>query len=69
MKKMLMILLFVFGFFGVIFGAAEVRNVAVTGGCYTPGQNITVNFEVRCAAWQTTFGSIIFSTDNSPHYT
>ncbi|HDQ26436.1 MAG TPA: hypothetical protein ENN43_06810, partial [bacterium] len=69
MKKMLIILLFVFSCFGVIFGAAEVRNVAVTGGCYTPGQNITVNFEVRCAAYNTTFGSIIFSADNSPHYT
>jgi len=69
MKKFFSVLFFVFAFLKIAYGIAEVRNVFVVGGCYTPGQNITVNFEVRCSAWQTTFGNILFSTNSTSEYT
>jgi len=52
----------------IVFAAADVRNLSVTGNCYTAGQNVTVNFEVKCNAWQTTFGDIIFSTNSTAEY-
>ena len=52
-----------------IFAIAEVRNVTVTAGCYNPGENITVSFEVRAtSAWQNIYGDILFSTDSTAEY-
>ncbi len=47
-----------------------VRNISVSEGCYWPGQQITVNFEVSANnAWQNVYGDIVFSIDNTPEYT
>jgi len=49
-------------------GVAFVRNVSVIGNCYTPGQNLTVTFEVQVNSSIPDggiFGDIIFS--NSPN--
>jgi len=63
MKKIILMFILTFLFFNIIYGVAEIRNLYVTGNCYTPGQYITVNFEVRCSWGHNVFGDIIFSRD------
>jgi len=53
----------------LVFGAAQVRNVSVSG-CYTPGQNITISFEVNATnASQNIYGDIDFSNNTFAAYT
>ena len=68
MKKIILMFILTFLFFNIIYGVAEIRNLYVTGNCYTPGQYIAVNFEVRCSAWQAVYGDIIFSTNPTSEF-
>jgi|GEM_PF-4159852 hypothetical protein len=57
----------------ITYGIAKVRNLTVSGGCYTAGQSMTVSFEVHADILNTyskfgIFGDILFSNDNVADY-
>ena len=67
MKKSALIAVLILTLLPVLaFSAAEVRGVSVSPSCYTPGQLITVSFEVKGDAWLRIYGDILFSSNTTP---
>ena len=52
-----------------VFGAAQMQSLSVSGGCYTPGQYITVSFEARVGTASNWINAdVVFSGDAVREY-